>query len=464
MNMDTVIARLRSQHNTYKTLFAEILKIPSVSALPEHKQDMVQAADWLARIMKEIGLEHLAVMPSDGNPMVYGDWLHAPGKPTVLVYGHYDVQPADPFDEWISPPFEPRFEGDYVHARGASDMKGQVFAQLMATEALLADGECPVNLKYLIEGDEEIGSPTLEAFLREHKDLFHCDVVLNCDTTIHAPDMPSITYALRGLAYFEFEVTGPGRDLHSGAFGGSIRNPIHVVCDLVAGMHDQDGRIMLPEFYDSVRTLDAEERALLREAPYSDARWLALTGAPGLFGEKGYTTLERVGARPSLDINGIWGGFQGEGAKTVLPARAGAKLSMRLVPDQRLDAVAEQLRRYLEENTPPECAMRMKTLSLGPGGIMDRKSPYMRAAATALTTVFNKEPFFRREGASVPVVGMIKNLLDVDSIMLGFGLPDDGIHGPNERQSMPLLFKGMETYAHFLALLGDMGCVCRDDE
>ena len=453
MAMDAVIEQLRTQEPVFKNMLAEMLSIPSVSTLPEHKPDMERMADWLAHRMQEAGLEHVAVMPSDGNPMVYGDWLHAPGKPTVLVYGHYDVQPADPLDEWTSPPFEPRFDGDYVYARGASDMKGQVFAQLMATQALLANKDCPVNLKYLIEGDEEIGSPTLEAFLQQHKELLACDVVLNCDTNIHAPDSPSISYALRGLAYFEFEVTVPKQDLHSGAFGGSIRNPIHVVCELIAGMHDTEGHIMLPGFYDTVRAMDDEERALLKQTPYSDDEWLALSGAPGLFGETGYSTLERIGARPSLDINGIWGGFQGAGAKTVLPARAGAKLSMRLVPDQKLADVAAQLRQYFEENAPPECRWELRTLSLGPGAVMDRKSPYMQAAVEALSTVFGKAPFFRRQGVSVPVVGMIQELLGVDSIMLGFGLPDDNIHGPNERQSLPLLFKGMETYARFLAAL-----------
>ncbi|HDP34442.1 MAG TPA: dipeptidase [Candidatus Hydrogenedentes bacterium] len=453
MNLDATIARLRSKHDRYVSELAEALRIPSIATLPEHAQDMQRMADWLARQMATMGLDNVAIMPTSRNPVVYGDWLRAPGKPTVLVYGHYDVQPADPLDEWHSPPFEPRIEDEYIYARGASDMKGQIFAQLKAVEAALAEDACPINLKYLIEGDEEIGSPSLEDFILANRELLQCDVVLNCDTGIHAPHRPSITYALRGLAYFEFEVTVPDHDLHSGSFGGSIRNPIHVVCDLIAGMHDGNGRIMLPGFYDAVRPLDDEERAQLREAPYSDADWLALTGAPALYGEAGFTTLERVGARPSLSVNGVWGGFQGEGAKTVLPARAGAKISLRLVPDQKPAEAARQLRAYLEQNAPPECHWELRTHSLGPGAVMSRKSPYMQAAVKALETVFGRKPFFRREGASVPVVGMIKELLDVDSIMLGFALPDDGIHGPNERQSLPVLFKGMEAYIHFLAAL-----------
>ena len=455
MNTTKVIERLQAQHKKYIQEFSTMLQIPSVSTLPVHKPDMLRMAAWLTQRMTRMGLEHVAELPTSGNPVVYGDWLHAPGKPTVLVYGHYDVQPVDPVDEWVTPPFQPREAGDYLYARGASDMKGQVFAQLMATEALLAEDACPVNLKYLFEGDEEIGSPGLDAFIRENAALLQCDVVLNCDTGIQGPELPSIAYSLRGLAYFEITVSVPKRDLHSGSFGGSIPNPIHIISDVISGLHGEDGRILIPGFYDAVRPMEEEERTLLKEAPYSDAAWLDLAGAPALFGEAGYTTLERVGARPALDVNGIWGGFQGEGAKTVLPARAGAKLSMRLVPDQKPEEIAQQLRAYLEQRMPSGCSWEMTVHSLGPGAVMNRNSPYMQAAADALEKVFKKKPFFRREGASVPVVGLIKELLDVDSIMLGFALPDDGIHGPNERQSLPLLFKGMEVYVHFLAMLND---------
>jgi len=455
INLDKILQHLRSQREAHVQLFSTALEIPSISTLPEHKQDMLHMADWIVRQMTDMGIENVKAMPTNHNPIIYGEWLHAPGKPTLLVYGHYDVQPVDPLNEWVSDPFQPRLDGDYIYARGASDMKGQLFAQLMATEALLSENACPVNLKYLIEGDEEVGSPALAAFIENNKELLYCDAVLNCDTGIHSPEHPSITYALRGLAYFEFEVTVSKRDLHSGSFGGSIRNPIHIVCDLIAGMHDADGCIQLPGFYDAVRELDGDERILLREAPYSDADWLALAEAPALFGETGFTTLERLGGRPSLDVNGIWGGFQGEGAKTVLPARAGAKLSIRTVPDQKMSDVAEQLRAYFEQNMPSGCTWSMKVHSLGPGAVMNRQSPYMQAAANALETVFGKKPFFKREGASVPVTGMIKEMLGVDSIMLGFALPDDGIHGPNERQSLPVMFKGMEAYVYFLTKVGE---------
>lgn len=456
MDLNAVLLRMQKKRDAYIARFNEALAIPSVSTLPEHRPDMARMAQWLADQMTAMGLEHVQLLPTSDNDIVYGDWLHAPGRPTLLVYGHYDVQPVDPLNEWLSPPFTPTQRDAYVYARGASDMKGQIFAQLMAVEALLEEtGQCPVNLKYLIEGDEEVGSPGLGRFIEEHRDLLACDAVLNCDSTIHAADTPSLVYSLRGLAYFQVEIAGPARDLHSGVFGGVVRNPLNVLCRVLAGMHDARGRITLPGFYDSVRPLSEEERSVLNDGPYDDAYYLDLSGAPALFGEEGFTTAERLGARPSLDVNGIWGGFQGEGAKTVLPARAGAKLSMRLVADQKLEEAAAQLRAYLETAVPEQCRWSLTVHSMGPGAIMDRDSVYMRAAVQALTQVFGKEPFFRREGASVPIVGMLQEQLGVDSVMLGFGLPDDGIHGPNERQSLPLLFKGMESYVRFLNILGD---------
>lgn len=455
MELNDVLSEMRGRRDDYVKRYMEALSLPSVSALRRHKSDMLRMARWLEDQMKGMGLEHVEVMPTAKNPIVYGDWLHAPGSPTLLVYGHYDVQPVDPVSEWVSPPFEPSIRGDYIYARGASDMKGQIFAQLMAVEALLKQsGALPINLKYLIEGDEEVGSPPLEAFIARHRDLLKCDAVLNCDSMIHAADMPSIAYSLRGLAYFELEIFGAARDLHSGSFGGIIRNPLHVLCSVLAGMHDENGRITLPGFYDAVRDLSEEERVLLNEGPYKDEYFLKLSGVRGLFGEEGYSSVERLGARPSLDVNGIWGGYAGEGTKTVLPAKAGAKFSMRLVADQDLSALESQVRVYLEKAVPKECRWKLTQLSLGPGAIMDRESSYFRAAEEALTAVFERKPFLRREGASVPVVGMMQQQLGVDSVMLGFGLPDDGIHGPNEKQSLSLLFKGMETYVRFMTILG----------
>lgn len=431
----------------------EMLRIPSISTLTEHAPDIARNAEWLAKQFHALKFEHVEIIPTAGHPVVYAEWLHAPGRPTVLVYGHYDVQPVDPLNEWESGPFEAAIRGDYVFARGASDMKAQFFAAIKAVEALRSLGDLPVNLKFMIEGEEEIGSPHLEEFIVNHQKKLACDVVLNCDTLIQGPDTPSIVYSLRGLSYFELSVQCHTKDLHSGMYGGSVRNPLHVLCEALAGMHDAEGKVTLPGFYDDVRALDEEERDLLAQAPYSDERWLEITGSHGLYGEKGYTTIERIGARPTLEINGIWGGFTGEGAKTVLPARAFAKISCRLVADQKGEDIEKSLGQYLKEHMPEEVMWALHTHSHGQGAIMNRKSPYMQAAINALKETFGKEPLFTRQGGSVPVVGMMQDKLGVDSVMLGFGLPDDGIHGPNERMYLPNYYRGIETYIHFLSML-----------
>lgn len=432
----------------------EWVAIPSVSTLPEHREDVLRAARWVAAELEQIGMTSVEIIPTEGHPVVYAESFRVAGAPTVLVYGHYDVQPADPFDEWTSPPFEPTVRGDYLYGRGASDMKSQIFGQIKAVEALVKTSGLPVNLKYLLEGEEEIGSPHLGRFIDEHRDRLACDVVLNADGGIHAPDQPSITYSLRGLAYFELEVRGPAKDLHSGLFGGTVLNPIQALCELVAGMHDADGRVTLPGFYDKVRSLSDEERELLSQVPYSDEEWLKVTGAPSLWGEKGYSTIERMGARPTLELNGIVGGFTGEGSKTVLPARALAKISMRLVADQDPAELHGMLCAYLRERAPEGVTWEVRELTHGEGAIMDRKSPYMRAAEQALRDVFGRDPLFKREGGSVPVVGMMQKKLGVDSVMFGFALPTDGIHGPNEHQHIPTFYRGIEAQVRFLAALG----------
>jgi acetylornithine deacetylase/succinyl-diaminopimelate desuccinylase-like protein len=449
--LDAALTQVRSHQEAYLEQLKTLVAIPSVSTLSEHRQDMLRAAEWLRNALQDVGMTRAELMPTPLHPVVYAEWLGAPGKPTVLVYGHYDVQPADPLDEWNSPPFEPTVRGDYLYARGVSDMKGQIFAQIKAVEALALQGDLPVNLKYLIEGEEEIGSPNLDAFIDANRDLLACDFVLNCDSGILAPELPSLVYSLRGLAYFELELRGPAKDLHSGLFGGSIHNPAQALCELVAGMHDDGGRVTLPGFYDAVIPLDDDERRQIARWPMTDEGWKAMTGAPGLWGEAGYTTLERVGARPTLEINGLVSGFIGEGAKTVLPAKALAKLSCRLVPEQNPAAIKGMLEQYLSENAPDTVTWCVRELSHGPGALMDRHSAPVTAAAKALKDVFGAEPVFRREGGSIPVVGVLKEKLGVDSVLLGFGLPDDGIHGPNEKQHLPTLFKGIETYVHFLA-------------
>jgi len=451
--INDALSRVDAARDGYLQELSEFLAIPSISTLPENREDVLETAQWLSAHLARLGCAHVEVIATGGHPVVYGEWLGAPGRPTVLVYGHYDVQPVDPINEWESDPFVPTVRGDYVYARGASDMKAQIFAQLKAMEALAGNGGFPVNVKYLLEGEEEIGSPHLPAFIDQYREKLACDVVLNCDGGIIGPDTPAITYALRGLAYFELSLVAHAKDLHSGVFGGSVHNPIHVLADLIAGMHDAGGRVTLPGFYDKVRDLDPEERAELARLPHDDAQWMAMAGSKSLHGEAGYTTIERVGARPTLDVNGIWGGFTGEGSKTVLPARAHAKISTRLVADQVPGDVRGQLEAYLTAQVPEGIQWSLKEHTWGPGSIMDRKSDYMKAAVDALRTTFGTEPIFKREGGSVPVVGIMQEALGVDSVMLGFELPDDGFHGPNERFYLPNLYRGVETYVRFLSAL-----------
>jgi len=365
---------------------------------------------------------------------------------TLLIYGHYDVQPVDPENEWETNPFQPTIKGDYIYGRGVSDMKGQLYAQMFSIQAWLAHNPLPIHLKYIIEGEEEIGSPNMQMFLNKYKDMLKADVVLNCDGGIFAPDVPSITYGLRGLVYFELELKGPKQDLHSGQYGGTIRNPIHVLCELIAKMHDENGKVTLPHFYENVRPLSEEEKTLLAQIPHSDEEWKKFVGMSQLYGEAGYSTIERIGVRPTLDVNGIIGGFTGEGAKTVLPSKASAKISMRLVPDQEPEKIEEYLREFLQQHCPTEIKWKLALHSCAPPAVMNLHSPYMQSAANALSTEFGKKPLFRREGGSVPIVAWLQQILGIDTILLGFALPDDGIHGPNERQNLPLLKRGTRVY------------------
>jgi acetylornithine deacetylase/succinyl-diaminopimelate desuccinylase-like protein len=443
----------RSNHERFLTEFKEFLSIPSISTLSEHQPDIQHAADWLVRQLSNLNMKNIAIMPTGGHPVVYGEWLDAHRKPVVLIYGHYDVQPADPINEWKSPPFEPTVRGDNIYARGAHDMKGQLHAVLKAIEAWQKSSTLPVNVKLLFEGEEEIGSKHLEAFIEKHKDKLKCDLVLNADSSILKPDLPSLTYGLRGMAYFEILIRGPSNDLHSGLFGGTVHNPAQVLCELIAGMHDPDGRVTLPGFYDRVRDLPDEERQELTRLPISDEEWLRMTGAPELYGEKGYTNVERRGARPTLEVNGLVSGFTGEGSKTVLPAKAMAKVSMRLVPYQDPHAVEEGLREYLRQHAPPTVRWEVKILTSSLPALVERDNQAMRAAADALEATFGVKPVFQLSGGSVPIVSMLQRVLGVDVVPLGFGLPDDNIHGPNEKQYLPNYYRGIETYARLFDLI-----------
>jgi acetylornithine deacetylase/succinyl-diaminopimelate desuccinylase-like protein len=433
---DRALAYAKDHKDAFLDEFKTFLRMPSVSTLPEHKSDVVRTAEWVADRLRACKLENVKVMQTAGHPVVYADWLHAKGKPTLLVYGHYDVQPVDPIEEWDAPPFEPAIVGDYIVARGASDMKGQILAQIQAVDALAKSGDLPVNLRYIVEGEEEIGSPNLGAFIDANKALLKCDYVLNCDAGIHKKDVPGIIYGLRGMAYFELEVRSAKKDLHSGLFGGVVHNPAQVLCELIAGMHDHTGRVTLPGFYDKVRPLEGDERAALDRLPINDEDWKEMAGVSRLWGESDYSPVERIGARPTLEVNGFLSGFTGVGSKTVLPAKAMAKISMRLVPDMDPDEVAAQFRAYLKENAPATVTWTVKEMAFAKAAIMNRKGPAIQKAMDALRTVFEVEPVFKRE---------------VETVMMGFALSDDGIHGPNERQYLPNYFRGIDTYIRYLA-------------
>lgn len=447
---------VHEQRPAFLQALKEFTSIPSVSTSPEHKPDIERAAGWVASQLARIGMRNVQVKPTAGHPVVYGEHLEAgPQAPTVLVYGHYDVQPAEPLELWESGAFAPTVRGDELFARGATDMKGQVLATIQAVHAALEAGKLPVNVKFLIEGEEEIGSPSLCAFMQEHAALLASDVALNPDTGMLAADFPTITYALRGLAYFEVRIFGPDHDLHSGLFGGAVHNPAQVLCELIAGMHDAEGRVTLPGFYDSVRPISADERAELARLPFGDDYYLQQTGAPALSGELGYTVIERLGARPTLEVNGLLSGFTGEGSKTVLPAKAMAKISCRLVPDQDPEQVRQQLLRYLEKNAPKTVRFEVLQFAGSPASISDRQSHNVQAMANAMERVWGKSPAFRREGGSVPVVILFKNLLGIEAVNTGFSLPGDNAHAPNEKIHLPTLYRGVDALVHFFYNLAE---------
>lgn len=447
---DAAIEYARTNRERFLRELEEFVNIPSISTLSEHKGDMERAAEWVANQMRAVGLENVAILPTAGHPVAYGEWLHADGKPTILVYGHYDVQPVDPLDEWVTPPFRATIHGETMYGRGASDMKGNAHEMLKALEALKQNGGIPLNLKVMIEGEEEIGSKNLGAFIDQHASLLQADFCVNADSGILAPDTPAIVAGLRGLAYFELWVYGPGQDLHSGTFGGSIANPAQVLCELVAGMHDASGRITLPGFYDKVRALTSQDRVEYARVPVNDELWKEMAGVTELCGEEGFTTQERTGARPTLEINGLLSGFTGEGAKTVLPAKAMAKISTRLVPYQDDTAIEGMLKQYVREHVPSTVRWELKKVTAtAPGVLLERESIGARAATAALFDTFGSDPVFVTSGGSVPVVTMIQQKLGMESVLLGFGLPDDKIHGPNEKLHLPNYYRGIEAFIRF---------------
>jgi acetylornithine deacetylase/succinyl-diaminopimelate desuccinylase-like protein len=441
-----------AQDNSQRFLqeLKDFVSIASISTNPEAGGEMLQAAEWVANQLRALEMDGITIFPTAGHPVVYGECLDAgPNAQTILIYGHYDVQPVEPLELWKSSPFTPTQQGEHLFGRGASDMKGQVAATLKAIEAIRRTGELQVNVKFLIEGEEEIGSPNLSEFISAHKDLLTCDFALNPDTGMIAAGVPSITYALRGLAYFELRVYGPDHDLHSGQFGGTVHNPAQALSELIAGMHDRQGRITLPGFYDNVRAVTGEERAEMARLPTDEDFYRKQTGVPELWGEPEYTPGERVGMRPTLEVNGLLSGFTGSGSKTVLPAWAMAKLSTRLVPDQDPEEVYQQLLQYLTENTPPTIRYEVDQLAGGKPSISERDSSFMNAMESALEAVWGLRPVYKREGGSVPVVILFQHSLGVESLNCGFSLPDDNLHSPNERLHLPTWYNGIQALIHF---------------
>ncbi|KAB2878345.1 dipeptidase [bacterium] len=455
--MENVISFINSNKEQYVEELKDFLRIPSISTNPENKADVARCAQYVSDQMNKSGLQNIQIIPTPGHPIVYGEWLGAPGKPTILYYGHYDVQPVDPVNLWSSGPFEPTIKDGYIYARGSSDDKGQVFLNLKSVEAhMKINGKLPVNVKFMIEGEEEIGSVNLENFIKSHKDMLKADVVLVSDTSFFDDEMPSIAYGLRGLCYMQVDLTGPNRDLHSGVYGGAVANPINELANIISKLKDKNGKITIPGFYNKVRQLTKAERDAYKKLPFAKKAYFKDLGIKETFGEKGYSILEQVSGRPCLDCNGIWGGFQGEGAKTVLPSKASAKISMRLVPNQTPQQIAKLFERYLKKLCPKTMQIKVTELHGGYPAITDITTKEIIAASNALHKVFKKKPLFAREGGSIPVIASFERLLGLKSVLMGFGLDTDAIHSPNERFKLDNFHRGILSVALFYDELAKM--------
>ena len=426
-----------------------LIRIPSISSESSHKQDMVKAAEYLRDQILKAGADRAQVMPTEGNPVVYAEKIIDPAKKTVLVYGHYDVMPVDPLELWKTQPFEPQIIGDRLYARGANDDKGQSFMHVKAFEYLVHENLLPCNVKFMLEGEEEIGSPSLEKWCADNKAMLKADVILVSDTSMIAPDIPSITVGLRGLSYVEVSVTGPNKDLHSGIFGGAVANPANVLAKLIADLIDGNGHIAIPGFYDDVVEISADERAAMAQAPFNEQEYKKALDIEEVSGEKGFTTLERTGIRPSLDVNGMWSGYTGEGAKTVLPSVARAKISMRLVPNQNWEKIADQIRDFLVARAPKSVKIEVKKLHGGSAYGADLKSEAYRAAEEAYMEVYGKKPIPTRSGGSIPIIAVFEKVLGIKSLLMGFGLEADAIHSPNESYLLENFYRGIETITSF---------------
>jgi acetylornithine deacetylase/succinyl-diaminopimelate desuccinylase-like protein len=458
----TALDFARQNQSRFLNELKDLLRVPSVSTLPEHAGDVRRAAEVLATEMKRIGLEHVRLIETStaerkGHPLVYGDWLYAGGKPTVLCYGHYDVQPPDPLDEWLTPPFEPAERNGNLYARGAVDDKGQMYMHLKALEALFqaGKGKLPVNVRIVLEGEEEVGGEGIAAFVREHPEQLKADFALVSDTEMFAPELPTLCVGLRGLVYTEIEVRGAKTDLHSGMYGGAAPNPFIALAQIIAGLKDRDGKILIPGFYDDVQAPSEEEKEAWKRLPFDEEHYRNTeVGSPVLIGEPGYSVLERTWARPTLDVHGMPGGFTGAGAKTVIPARAVAKVSMRLVPAMTPEKVFAQYKTFVESLAPKGVAVEVRMIHSGDAIVIGTDNRYVTAAKDAMREVFGKETVFVRGGGSIPIVGDIERHLKIPAVMMGFGLPDDNLHAPNEKFHIANFYRGIESIIRMLEKLG----------
>jgi len=448
-----------ARHNQQRFLneLKDLLRIPSISTLEEHKSDVRRAADYVAQDLTRMGFEHVEVVPTKGHPLVYADWLHAPGKPTVLCYAHYDVQPPDPVDEWVSPPFEPTERNQNIYARGAVDDKGQLWMQLKAFEAMMksGNGKLPLNVKVLIEGEEEVGGESIAEYVKKNHKKLKADFALVTDTELFAPDLPTLCVGLRGLVYTELEAVGAKTDLHSGMYGGAAPNPLFGLIEIISKLKDSKGKILIPGFYDKVRKPTSAELKAWKRLPFKEKDFLKNeVGSSTLVGEKDYPVLYRLWARPTLEVHGMPGGFTAPGAKTVIPAKAAAKVSMRLVPDQDADDILKKYTNYVKKITPPGLTVNIKVHSKGPACVVGTDNAYVKAATQAMHEVFKKDTVFIRSGGSIPIVTDFQNELKIPSVMMGMGLPDDNLHAPNEKFHIPNFYRGIESIIHFFEKVG----------
>jgi len=447
---------VQDNRERYLRELTDFLSIPSISTLSEHKGDIIKAAEWVKGDLNCTGLENIRVIETQGHPLVYADWLHAPGQPTLLIYGHYDVQPPDPLDEWQTPPFQPTVRDGNMYARGAADDKGQVYIQLKAIEMLMRkhDGKLPINVRFLFEGEEEVGGEGIEEHVKSHPEELKCDAVLISDSQMFAEGVPAIEVGLRGMVYTEITVRGAAHDLHSGLYGGVAPNAINAICHIVAKLKDEQGTILVPSFYDDVRAITQEEREEWAGLPFNEDDFLKNeVGSPALTGEEGFSVLERIWARPTLDAHGIIGGFTGEGAKTVIPAVARCKVSMRLVSDQDPAKIEKAFRSYVGEICPPYATVEVTYIHGAEPVLLPTDNPYMQCASDALSEVFGREAVFTRSGGSIPIVSLFSKVLHAPSVLMGFGLPDDNLHAPNEKMKLDNVFNGIEAVARYLEML-----------